>query len=158
MDYQKDQILNVGIYLKSVEACNMSINNSPPLVMDVPESPERRLQIINGEGTLKYQIGVEYLKNVLSIKYLFELDYVDPSNVGGINHHRRMHNWSVTRARLDGTEGSSGNVVVGFGGNMARRPANHEESLADALEGPAADEWSFREPNHSNGVSNISIL
>ena len=83
------------------------------------------------------------------------MDYVDPSNVGGINHHRRMQHWSVTRARLDGDEGSSGNGVVGFGGNMARRPANHEESLADALEGPAADEWSFREPNHSNGVSNI---
>ena len=52
----------------------MSINNSPPLVMDVPESPERRLQIINGEGILKYQIGMEHLKchwNVCSIKNLF---------------------------------------------------------------------------------------
>ena len=65
---------DVGIYLKSVEACNMSINNSPPLVMDVPESPERRLQIINGEGISKYRIGMEHLKcyfNVLSIENLF---------------------------------------------------------------------------------------
>ena len=85
------------------------------------------------------------------------MDSVDPSNVGGINHHRRMQHWSATRARLDGDEGSSGNGAVGFGGNMARRPANHEESLADALEGPAADEWSFREPNHSNCVSKIYI-
>ena len=51
----------------------MSINNSPPVVMGVPESPERRLHIINGEGILKYQIGIEHLKylNVLSIKDLF---------------------------------------------------------------------------------------
>ena len=83
------------------------------------------------------------------------MEYVDPSNVGGINRHRRMQHWSATRERLDGDDGSSGNGVVGFSGNMARRPANHEESLADALEGPAADEWSFREPNHSNGVSVI---
>ena len=52
------------------------MNNSPPIVMDVPESPERRLQIINGEGILKYQIGMEHLKgrfylNVLSIQNLF---------------------------------------------------------------------------------------
>ena len=72
----KDQFyfFDVGIYPKSVGAYNMSINNSPPLVMDVPESPERRLQIINGEGTLKYQIGMEHLKcyfNVLSIENLF---------------------------------------------------------------------------------------
>ena len=60
----KDQFssFDVGIYLKSVEACNMSMNNSPPIVMDVPESPERRLQIINGEGILKYQIRMEHLK------------------------------------------------------------------------------------------------
>ena len=58
------QLFDVGIYLKRVEACNMSINNSPPLVMDVPESPERRLQIINGEGILKYQIGMEHLKGI----------------------------------------------------------------------------------------------
>ena len=75
----KDQFsfFDVGIYLKSVEACNMSINNSPPIVMDVPESPERRLQIINGEGIWKYQISMEHLKdldvllNVCSIKNLF---------------------------------------------------------------------------------------
>ena len=45
----------------------MSINNSPPLVMDVPESPERRLQIINGEGILKYQIGMEHLKGITRV-------------------------------------------------------------------------------------------
>ena len=50
----------------------MSINNSPPLVMDVPESPERRLQIINGEGILKYQIGMEHLKNPEQLRSLLE--------------------------------------------------------------------------------------
>ena len=60
----QSEFLDVGIYLKSVEACNMSMNNSPPLVMDVPESPERRLQIINGEGISKYQIGMEHLKGI----------------------------------------------------------------------------------------------
>ena len=47
----------------------------------------------------------------------------------------------------------SGNVIVGVSGSNVGRPANHEDSLSDALEGPAADEWSFREPNHSNSVS-----
>lgn len=52
------------------------MNNSPPIVMDVPESPERRLHIINGEGISKYRIGIEHLKgryylNVCSIKNLF---------------------------------------------------------------------------------------
>ena len=47
---------------------------------------------------------------------------------------------------------SGGNGIVGTNVSVSGRPANHEDSLSDALEGPAADEWSFREPNHSNYV------
>ena len=48
--------------------------------------------------------------------------------------------------------------MIGSSQGINGRPANHEDSLSDALEGPAADEWSFREPNHSNGVSLQSFI
>ena len=48
--------------------------------------------------------------------------------------------------------------MIGSSQGINGRPANHEDSLSDALEGPAADEWSFREPNHSNGVSLQSFM
>ena len=81
--------------------------------------------------------------------------HLDPSHVGGSNNHHQRPPWSVPRVppvppRLDGEELGGGNFPVS--GNVVGRPANHEDSLSDALEGPAADEWSFREPNHSNSV------
>ena len=66
--------------------------------------------------------------------------------------------WSVRRARLEGEDIGSINNMIGSSQGINGRPANHEDSLSDALEGPAADEWSFREPNHSNGVSLQSFI
>ena len=77
---------------------------------------------------------------------------LDPGHVEVSNNHRQRPPWSVPRSRLDGEVLSGGNVIVGTNVNVSGRPANHEDSLSDALEGPAADEWSFREPNHSNYV------
>ena len=59
----------------------------------------------------------------------------------------------MPRGRLEGEEVVTGVNVMGTISNILGRPANHEDSISDALEGPAADEWSFREPNHSSSVS-----
>ena len=69
-----------------------------------------------------------------------------------MHNNRSRPSWSVPRARIEGEELGTFNNLVGSSNAAIGRPANHEDSLSDALEGPAADEWSFREPNHSNGV------
>ena len=82
--------------------------------------------------------------------------YTDPAQIGEGNAHRQRLAWPVPRSRFEGDDSSGGNIS-GINGHLAGRPANHEDSLSDALEGPAADEWSFREPNHSNSVSIMQI-
>ena len=94
---------------------------------------------------------IRYNKKYLSCTQN-HLHLVDPFLVGGMHNNRSRPSWSVPRARIEGEELGTFNNLVGSSNAAIGRPANHEDSLSDALEGPAADEWSFREPNHSNGV------
>ena len=101
----------------------------------------------------------ENTRYTLEINFKFPSFFVEQIQILEQIHNNRVRPpWSVRRARLEGEDIGTINNMIGSSQGISGRPANHEDSLSDALEGPAADEWSFREPNHSNGVDSQSFI